>query len=85
MEDERRHHPRARMMARVRCDPARRPDLVDGSANFLVGQSDNDPFDLPPVAEADYIALVAAMLGTSSRLEPGVVAIGFEQQRRVSQ
>ena len=56
---------------------------MDGAADFLVGERDDHALDLPPMAEAQYIALVAAVLGTSRGLEPGVIAIGFEQQRGV--
>ena len=55
------------------------------SAHFLFGQGDDDPFDLPPVAEAQHIALVAAVLGARRRLEPSVVAIGLDQQRRIGE
>ena len=54
---------------------------MDGSANFLFRQRHDHSLDLTPVTEADDIALFAAVFGTRSCLEPGVVAIGFDQQR----
>jgi len=56
---------------------------MNRAAHFLFGQGDDDPFDLPPVAEAHDIALVAAVLGTRRGLEAGVVTIGLDQQRRI--
>ena len=58
---------------------------MDSAADFLVGKSDDHPFDLPPMAEAQHISLVAAVLGACRCLEPGIVAIGFEQQCRIGQ
>lgn len=55
------------------------------AANFLVGQRDNDPLNLPPMAEAHHIILVTGSLGSRRRLEPGIVAIGFQKQRGIRQ
>ena len=85
MEDGRRHLPRARDLARAKCGPARSPYLVDGAAGFLVGKRDDDTLDLPPMAKADHITLVAAVFGTRSCFEPGIIAVGLEQQSGVGQ
>jgi len=58
---------------------------VDRAPDFLFGQGDDHSLDLPPVAEAHDIALVAAVLGARRGLEPGVVAKGFDQQGRIGQ
>lgn len=59
--------------------------LVNRAANFLLGQGHDDALDLPPVAKAQDIALVAAVFGASGRFEPGIVAIGFDKQRGIRQ
>ena len=56
---------------------------MDGSAHFLLAQGDDDALDLPPVAEAHDIALVAAVLGARRRFKAGVVALGFDEQRGI--
>ena len=58
---------------------------MNRAANFPHSQGDDHPLDLPPVAETQHIALVAAVLGTRRGLETGVVAIGLDQQRRIGE
>jgi len=52
--------------------------LVDGSANLGAAERGNHPLDLPPVAEAEDIAGVAALLGERGSLEACIVAIAVE-------
>src|SRR5437763_12894436 len=63
----------------------RRRDLVDRAGDFVAAQRRDDPLDLPPVAEARDIAVIAAALGADRRLEPGVIAVTFDQLGRVGQ
>jgi hypothetical protein len=58
---------------------------VNCAANFLFGQGDDHPFDLPPVAKAQDVTLVPACFGARRGLEPGVVALGLEQQCGIGQ
>jgi len=53
--------------------------LVNGSAYFFVRECRNDTLDLPPMAESLNIARVAAFLGASRRLQPGVIAEAIDQ------
>src|SRR5687768_14566910 len=55
------------------------------AANFLVGKRNDDPLDLPPMAEAHHIVLVTGILGPRRSLEPGIVAIGFQKQCGICQ
>ena len=48
--------------------------LVNASEHFFAGESRDHALDLPPVAEADDILIVAAFFGARSRLETGVIA-----------
>ena len=57
--------------------------LVNSPVHLVAGQCRNDTLDLAPVAEAHDIARVAAVLGARRRLEPGVVAVGVDQRRRI--
>lgn len=57
--------------------------LVDSVRDFFAAERRDDALDLPPVAETRDIALVAAVLGANGRFEPGVVAVGLDQLRRV--
>jgi hypothetical protein len=47
---------------------------MNASAHFLSAESDDHPLDLPPVAETDDIASVAAVLGANGGFEPRIVA-----------
>ena len=47
--------------------------------HFVASQRHDDPLDLPPVAEAHDIAVVAAALGADGRLKPRVFAIAGDQ------
>src|SRR5262249_51351889 len=60
-------------------------DLVDGAGHFVAAEGRNYAFDLPPVAEARDIAVAAAALATDSRLDPGIVAITFDELGGVGQ
>jgi hypothetical protein len=53
--------------------------LVNGSAHFPGAEGDDDPLDLPPVAEKDDIAQIPAPLGANGRFEPGIVAEALDQ------
>jgi len=53
--------------------------LVDCSDYFVAAERRNDALDLAPVAEAGDIAVVAAALGAHRGLEPGIVAVAFDQ------
>ena len=55
--------------------------LVDGSANFFVGECRDDTLDLPPVAESNDVSSITALLGARSRLQPGIVAKAIDQVR----
>lgn len=57
--------------------------LVDGSQHFVAAERRNDALDLPPVAEAGDIAVIAAALGTDSGFEAGIVAEPLDQLRCV--
>ena len=58
---------------------------MEGSAHFFVGQGSDHAFNLPPVAEKQHIARVAAPFGASSRLKPGVVAKAFHELRSLGE
>src|SRR4051794_7316028 len=60
-------------------------DLVNGTLDFVAAERRDHSFDLPPMAEAGDIAVVAAALRAHRRLEPGVVAITRDQVRSVVQ
>lgn len=53
--------------------------LVNASAHFCAAQGDDDPLDLPPVAEANDIAVITASLGPNRGLETGVIAEALDQ------
>jgi hypothetical protein len=53
--------------------------LVDGAAHLVAAERGDHPLDLPPVAKAHDIAIIAAALGACGRLEPGVVAIAVDE------
>jgi hypothetical protein len=57
--------------------------LVDRARDFFAAQGRDHPLDLPPVAEARDIALVAALLGADRCLESSVVAIELDQLGRI--
>ena len=46
---------------------------------FVAAQRRDDAFNLPPVAKARDIAVVAAAFGAHCGLEPSVVAVAFDQ------
>ena len=54
---------------------------MDRSAHFFVGKCCDDTFDLPPMAESQDIARVAAAFRARGGLQPGVVAEPIEQVR----
>ena len=54
---------------------------MDGSAHFVVGQCRDDTLDLPPMAETDEVAGVAAAFRTHRGLKPGVVAEALHELR----
>lgn len=56
---------------------------MDQAADLVAAQRGDDALDLPPMAEARDIALVAAALGTHRRLEAGIVAETVHQLRRI--
>ena len=56
---------------------------MDSPEDFVAAQCRDDPLDLPPVAEAGDIAVVAAPLGESRRFKAGVVAETLDQVRCV--
>lgn len=54
---------------------------MNRSAHFFVGKCCDDTFDLPPMAESQDIARVAAAFRARGGLQPGVVAEPIEQVR----
>ena len=58
--------------------------LVDRSVNFIARKGSDDAFNLPPVAKAHHIAIVATALGTRRGLESGIIAIASDEVRSVS-
>ena len=52
---------------------------MDRAAHFFAGQRRDDPFDLPPMAEAQDVAVVAAALGADGGFEAGVVTEAVDQ------
>jgi len=60
-------------------------ELVNQAPDFVAAERCDDALDLPPVAEARDIALVAAALGAGRRLVAGVVAEAIHQLRGVGQ
>jgi len=54
---------------------------MDGSAHFFVGQCRDHALDLPPVAEKQHIACIAATFGTRCGLEPGIVSEAIHEVR----
>ena len=56
---------------------------MDCTTNFPIGQDDDDPFDLPPVAEAKHIPPVAARFGPRRGLKARIIAINFKQLRSI--
>ena len=56
---------------------------MNGAVHFVAAQRRDNPFDLPPVTEADDIAVIAAAFGSRRRFESGVVAKAFDEVRRV--
>lgn len=52
---------------------------MDGSAHLVAGEGGDHPLDLPPVAKADDIVVVAAPLGAGGGLEAGIVAEPLDQ------
>jgi hypothetical protein len=55
--------------------PSQFNDLVDGTPDFVAGQSDNHPLDLAPVAEAHDITIVAAPFCPRRRLGRGPLPV----------
>ena len=60
-------------------------DLVNGAGDFVAAERSNHALDLPPVAEARDIPVVAAALGAHRGLETGVVAKALDQLGGVAQ
>ena len=58
---------------------------MDQPANFVAAQRGDHALDLPPVAKARDIALVAAAVGAGGGLLAGVVAEALHQLRGVGQ
>jgi len=56
---------------------------MNGAAHFVAAQGRDHPLDLPPVAEARDIAVVAAAFRPDRRLETGIVAIALDQLRSI--
>src|SRR5438309_3807769 len=54
-------------------------DLMDGADDFVAAERRDHPLDLPPVAEARDIAVVAAALCTDRRFVPCVIAKALDQ------
>jgi hypothetical protein len=59
--------------------------LVDRPAHFIGAEHSDDPLDLPPVAEARDIAVVAAALGARRGLEARIVAEPVDEVRCIVQ
>ena len=57
---------------------------MNASAHFVAAKRHNDALDLPPVAEADHIAGVTALLGAMRPLLHGS-EVGAPVLRRVTQ
>lgn len=57
---------------------------MDGSAHFVATERRYNSLDLSPVAKAHDIARIPAALGTGSCLEPGIVAVAFDEVGRIS-
>ena len=62
--------------------PWRQP-LMDQAADLVAAERRNHALDLPPVAEARDIALVAAQLGAGRRFVAGVIAESLHKLCRV--
>src|SRR5438270_11043270 len=60
-------------------------DLVDGADNLVTAERGDGPLDLPHVAEARDIAVVAAAVGADCRHETGIVAIAGDQLGGIGQ
>ena len=58
-------------------------DLVDSSASLVAAQRDDQAFNLPPVAEARNIAVVPAALSARGGFDGGIIAMLFDQRRRI--
>ena len=52
---------------------------MDGAAHFVAAERGDYAFDLPPVAEARDISVVAAALGPNCRLEARIVTVPFNE------
>ena len=53
--------------------------LVNASAHFVAAEAYDHPLDLPPVAEANDVAGIAAFLGPVGSFHPGVVSEALYQ------
>ena len=60
-----------------------RQALMDEAADLVAAERRDHALDLPPMAEARDIAVVAAALGPGRGLEPGIVTKTLDQVRRV--
>ncbi len=58
---------------------------MNGTAHFVAAKRRNNALNLPPMTKANDIPHIAAPLGTGSSLEPGIVAIAFDQIGRIGQ
>ena len=59
--------------------------LVDGARDRFVAQHHDHPLDLPPPAEMDDVAGIAALAGEARRLGRGVIAESLDEVRRIRQ
>src|SRR5947199_9616912 len=60
-------------------------DLVDGADDLVAAERGDHSLDLPPMAEARDIAVIAAAVGADCRLETGIVAIAGDQLGGIGQ
>ena len=52
---------------------------MNGALHFIAAERRNDPLDLPPMAEARDVPVVAASLRPSRRFETGVIAVTVDE------
>ena len=53
--------------------------------DFVAAERRDHPLDLPPVAEARDIAVVAAALGTDGSFQAGIIAIDLDELGGIGQ
>src|SRR4051812_4726348 len=81
----RRASPPVRREANAPAMPSSPAKLMNGAVDLVAPEGRDQPLNLPPMAEANDIAVVSAALGARGGLEAGVIAMLLDQARGIGE